>query len=113
MVSIQTRAHVGTDGRLDVELPAEYHEKNVNVTISVEPADSDRPGNAPAEPMTGTEIWQQARRESKALYAKWESEPKDENGWPLSFLDDTYGCLADDPIERLPQGELEAREEID
>ena len=24
--------------------------------------------------------------------------------WPPHFFEETYGCLADDPIERLPQG---------
>lgn len=37
---------------------------------------------------------------------------RDENGWPIGFLDATYGSMADDPIERLPQGELETREPI-
>jgi hypothetical protein len=30
----------------------------------------------------------------------------------LRFLDETYGSLADDPIERLPQGEVEHRDPI-
>ena len=30
-----------------------------------------------------------------------------------SFIEKTYGCLADDPIERGDQGEFEIREEID
>jgi hypothetical protein len=28
------------------------------------------------------------------------------------FIEDTYGCLAEDPIERGDQGEYEIREEI-
>ena len=28
----------------------------------------------------------------------------DELGWPLGFFEETYGSLADDPIERGPQG---------
>lgn len=86
MVSIQTRAHIGTDGRLDVQLPAEYREKNVNVTIIVEPVDADIT-DKPQE--------------------------RDANGWPIGFIERTYGSLADDPLERLPQGELEVREAID
>ena len=39
-----------------------------------------------------------------------ETALRDENGWPIGFLDATYGNMADDPIERLPQGELEIRE---
>ena len=30
----------------------------------------------------------------------------------LHFLEETYGSLSDDPIERLPQGELEQRDPI-
>ena len=86
MVSIQTRAHVGSDGRLDVELPVEYREKSVDVLIVVEPVDaavSDR------------------------------QEERDANGWRIGFLDRMYGIQADDPIERLPQGTPEVREAID
>lgn len=30
------------------------------------------------------------------------SEPLDEFGWPIGFFEETYGSLADDPIERGP-----------
>src|SRR5437660_12755969 len=36
-----------------------------------------------------------------------------ENGWPKGFLEQTYGSLADDPLERLPQGKFEAREAVE
>ena len=39
-----------------------------------------------------------------------ESEPERE--W-LAFIERTYGCLADDPIERGEQGEFEVREAIE
>jgi hypothetical protein len=29
-----------------------------------------------------------------------ESEVVDELGWPIGYFDETYGSLADDPIER-------------
>jgi hypothetical protein len=31
----------------------------------------------------------------------------------LAFIDATYGSLADDPIERGPQGDYEVRDEIE
>ncbi len=34
------------------------------------------------------------------------------NNW-ANFVDETYGCLADDPIERREQGEFEIRETIE
>lgn len=36
----------------------------------------------------------------------------DENGYPIGFFEETAGSLADDPIERAPQGEFEIREEL-
>jgi hypothetical protein len=30
--------------------------------------------------------------------------------WPQNFFEKTAGCLADDPIERAPQGDYEIRE---
>jgi hypothetical protein len=37
----------------------------------------------------------------------------DANGWPVGFFEATAGCLADDPIERAPQGEYEQRLELE
>ncbi len=36
----------------------------------------------------------------------------DKNGYPIGFFEETAGALADDPIERAPQGEIEMREEL-
>lgn len=42
------------------------------------------------------------------------SQPEtDENGWPIGFFEATAGCLADDPIERAPQGDYEQRLELE
>jgi hypothetical protein len=35
------------------------------------------------------------------------------HGWPPGFIERTYGSLADDPIERPPQGEPEERDLIE
>lgn len=37
---------------------------------------------------------------------------KRQTGWPPGFFEKTYGCLADDPIERAPQGTFEVRESL-
>lgn len=37
----------------------------------------------------------------------------DANGWPIGFFEATAGCLADDPIERAPQGDYEQRLELE
>ncbi len=40
------------------------------------------------------------------------SEAVDANGWPVGFFERTAGCLADDPIERAPQGDYQVCEEF-
>ncbi len=37
---------------------------------------------------------------------------RDEMGYPIGFFEQTAGSLADDPIERAPQGDFDVREEI-
>ena len=41
------------------------------------------------------------------------SQDTDANGWPIGFFEATAGCLADDPIERAPQGDYEQRLELE
>lgn len=41
------------------------------------------------------------------------SKPPEELGWPTGFFEETAGCLADDPIQRYPQGEFEEREQLE
>jgi hypothetical protein len=51
---------------------------------------------------------------SKKNVAKTEigqNEDEETREW-LSFIESTYGCLSDDPIERGGQGEFEIREVI-
>jgi hypothetical protein len=38
-----------------------------------------------------------------------EIKETDANGWPIGFFEATAGCLADDRIERAPQGDYEIR----
>ncbi|MFH0824887.1 MAG: hypothetical protein V2B18_19205, partial [Pseudomonadota bacterium] len=42
--------------------------------------------------------------------SKSATEPRDEVFEWRRFIEDTYGCLADDPIERGDQGRYEIRE---
>lgn len=41
-----------------------------------------------------------------------QSEPVDVNGWPIGYFEESYGSLADTPIERPDQGVLETRDPI-
>ena len=42
-----------------------------------------------------------------------DQQETDAKGWPIGFFEATAGCLADDPIERAPQGEYEQRLELE
>ncbi len=42
-----------------------------------------------------------------------EEEEVDEMGWPIGFFEETYGSLADDPIERPAPLPLDVREEFE
>jgi hypothetical protein len=35
-----------------------------------------------------------------------------QKGWPPGFLENTAGSLADDPIQRGPQGDIEPRRDL-
>jgi hypothetical protein len=39
-------------------------------------------------------------------------QPKAKRGWPPGYFERTAGSLAEDPIERPPQGEYEERDPI-
>lgn len=41
-----------------------------------------------------------------------DEEEVDELGWPLGYFEETYGSMADDPMERGDQGEFEIRDEL-
>ncbi len=41
------------------------------------------------------------------------SQSPEARGWPPGFFERTYGSLADDPMERPPQGDYEVRDEIE
>ena len=53
--------------------------------------------------------------ESLNLLSQKQDTPQkspEELGWPAGFFEETAGCLADDPIQRYPQGEYEEREQL-
>lgn len=55
---------------------------------------------------------QRLRQHSVAPNDNEDSKTFDANGWPAGFFEETYGSLASNPLQRLPQGTLETREEI-
>ena len=83
MVSIQTKTRIGADGRLDVQLPAEYREQNVSVTVIVEPANAD---------------------------VNDHENTDNKNSWPATFFEQTAGAWQGEPLARGEQGSYESRD---
>lgn len=83
MVSIQMKTHVGPDGTLHLQVPTSFRETDLEVLVVLHPIPAEEADSA-----------------------------TDDLGWPAGFFEETFGCLADDPIERLPQEDYEVREPI-
>ncbi len=60
------------------------------------------------------QVFEYSSEPEKHLYGNVSeiTKPETEQEW-LTFIEQTYGCLADDPIERGEQGEFEMREAIE
>ena len=78
MQSITVQSHVGKDGILRLQVPVGIKDADLRITINFQLPDLNGAAKSP-----------------------------EELGWPPGFLEDTYGCLRDDPIERSPQSEFE------
>ena len=83
MQSIKLRSHVGQDGILNLRVPVEVTETDVEVIVVVQDL-------APATSLSTPESLK----------------------WPAGFFEQTFGCLKDDPIVRGEQGEYESRDEL-
>ncbi|MDZ8236093.1 MAG: hypothetical protein RMZ69_02780 [Nostoc sp. ChiQUE01a] len=86
MESIKIRSYVGEDGVLHLDIPVEMKETELEVTVTLKPI--------------------------KKQTASLEEEKLTQLEWH-EFIDKTYGCLADDPIMRHPQGDYEKREALE
>ncbi|WP_366829065.1 hypothetical protein [Nostoc sp. NMS2] len=84
MNSIKIRLHVGKDGILHLEIPVGITDKELEIMVIYQPLET------PTQQKTPEEL-----------------------GWPPDFFEQTAGCLADDPIQRYPQGEYEEREPLE
>ena len=83
MHSIKLDSHIGPDGTLRLNVPVGLANQDVEVLVVIQPR---RPAPAGTRP--------------------------EDLGWPPGFLDKTFGCLKDDPIERGEQPEYDVREEL-
>ncbi|MTJ47919.1 hypothetical protein [Dolichospermum sp. UHCC 0259] len=86
MQSIKIHSYVGKDGMLHLDIPLEMRETELEVTVTFE--------------VVNQTIKIAQKKEIKDL--EWHN-----------FINRTYGCLADEPIIRYPQGEYEEREAIE
>jgi hypothetical protein len=84
MQSIKLCSHVGADGILHLEIPVGMTDKEMEVVVIYQQIEPLAPSKIP-----------------------------EELGWPPGFFEQTAGSLADDPIQRYPQGEYEARESLE
>ncbi len=57
------------------------------------------------------EVAHSLRTEAK-LTGESKIEQDNTSKWPSDFFSQTYGMFRNDPLERLPQGEYEVREEL-
>lgn len=83
METIVLKQRAGKNGTLTILVPKRLRDRELEVVVVLQPVSALEPT---------------------------EGEVLDERGWPLGFFEETYGSLADDPLERPPQGELEVRE---
>ena len=66
-----------------------------------------------ADRLTSRDKLRLIKRLSNELEQEYVAETPEARGWPPGFFERTAGSLADDPIERPPQGDYEVRDEIE
>ncbi|HJS07715.1 MAG TPA: hypothetical protein VJ809_08640 [Pirellulales bacterium] len=88
-MTIETAAHVGPDGRLEIDLPSQF--ANTDVVLTVRPANSS-PIQFDAAPTNGN---RSARLEDSH-----------------EFVRQFAGCWKGDRLARPDQGEVEVRDEL-
>jgi hypothetical protein len=84
MQTIKLKHRASDNGTLTISVPDELRDRDLEVLVVLQPVD----------------------RVAEASQARNDQE------WPVAFFEETYGSLAADPTERLPQGEIEQREAI-
>ena len=87
METITLNKHVGSDGILDLRVPVNVQDADVQVTVSY-------------SPKTSTNV---------ELHYVTSSEAR----WPEGYFDRTYGSLAHAPLERDFEGEFDTRDDLE
>ncbi len=82
MQSITVQSHIGKDGILRLQVPDEFRDVDVQVTLALEES-----------------------------YKNGTARSPEHLGWPPGFFEETFGCLPDFP-EIESEGDYETREEL-
>jgi hypothetical protein len=78
MTSIHLKTHAGPVGTVNLWVPTEFRETDLDVLVVLQPV---------AE--TG------------------QTSTADAQGWPTGFIEETYGSFRDEPLVRPPQGKAD------
>ena len=93
---VTVRSRTGPDGSLDIHVPTEVREAEVEVELVVRPVvpgDGRRAGAAGGP--AGAEV-----------------RGGESGGWPAGFFESTYGALAGVDLTRHPYADYEARDDL-
>ncbi|MGH9835903.1 MAG: hypothetical protein ACREBD_37345 [Blastocatellia bacterium] len=83
MQSVTVRSHIGSDGMLNLQIPVELKDVDVEVVVTMKPLTVD---------------------DLEALAQS--------NGWPPGFFTNVIGSWEGEPLAREPEGDYEEREEL-
>ncbi len=78
MVSIHLKTHVGPDGTVNLTVPTEFRETDLDVLVVLKPASA--PSQSSNNPATD---------------------------WPAGFFEETFGSFREEPLARPRQGKAD------
>lgn len=84
MQTLTLKARAGKDGVLRLEIPTNQADQELEIVLVMQ-----------------------------AISDEVTDEPVDEMGYPIGYFDETYGSMADDPIERNQPLHPDVRDEIE
>ena len=83
MVSIHLKTHVGADGTVNLTVPTEFRETDLDVLVVLKPVEDSGQGS-----------------------------PGSTTDWPAGFFEETFGSFQSEPLARLRQGEADSRDTL-
>ncbi|MEK7832626.1 MAG: hypothetical protein AAB401_16155, partial [Acidobacteriota bacterium] len=97
--------HVGKNGILHLQVPAEFNDMDVQITLALKETHQ----NGVAKLLNQNQV-QEKSVESQLTNEELEALAQ-ANGWPPGFLEATFGCLPDFP-EIDFEGDYEKRDDL-